>query len=416
MTKPWTFGHGGDLQQRLEWLTDILPAATGTEQRRKLRRAPRQTHSWDMLLSGRPRRHCEQLLWANGAQEWDVPMPMFGTTLGAALPIASATIPADTTGRCFLAGGRALLVGEDAAAYEIVTIDSVAVDSLALAAPTAGEWPAGTRLYPLRLGRLTSVPSTPRFTADDTPFRVEFQLTEPVDIAPALGGATYRGAPVFERRPVWSSDPESAASRQLDVQDEQSGIPAAVDLAGIAFPAQTMTFTAVGWPDVVALLGELYGLAGAWTGVWLPTWAADLQVVGVPASNQLDVAWAGLAEFPAGANRTDLRIELRDGTVLRRRITQAVDAGDVERVTLDAAHGSSFEAEDVALVSFLWHGRLEADTVLLRWWSADVVDVELSFKGFRHDVGAYTAVGPDVYIDDLLQPYVDELDDQYTEA
>jgi hypothetical protein len=390
MTQPWTFGHGGDLQQLLAWLTDIIPATTGAEQRRKLRKAPRQTLSWDMLLSGRPRRHCEQAMWIGGGLEWDAPMPMFHVTLATALPSGSTEIPASTAGRCFVAGGRALLVGEDPATFERVVIDSIAADSLTIVGGTSQDWPAGTRVYPLRAARLTNVPALPRFTADDVPFRVEFQLVEPVDIAPSLGATTYRGAPVFERRPVWTSDPQSTASRQLSTQDEQTGIPATTDLSGIAFPLQEMQFTATGWDDIVALFGELYALAGAWTSVWLPTWAADLQVVGVPASNQLDVDWAGLAAYPGGANRTDLRIALRNGTVLRRRITAVTDAGSYERVTLDANHGVSFTAAEVALVSFLWHGRLEADTVLLRWWAGDVIDLELAFRGIRHDVGAYT--------------------------
>lgn len=390
MSQPWTFGHGGDLQQLLAWLTDIIPATTGAEQRRKLRKAPRQTLSWDMLLSGRARRHCEQAMWAGGGLEWDAPLAMFGVALAEPLPSGSTEIPASTAGRGFLAGGRALLVGEDPATFERVVIDEVASDSVTVVGGTVKDWPPGTRVYPLRTARLTNAPTLPRFTADDVPFRVEFQLEEPVDIEPALGATTYRGAPVYERRPVWSSDPQSTASRKLAALDEQTGIPATIDPAGIAFPLQEMQFTATGWDDVAALLGELYGLSGAWTSVWLPTWAADLKVTGVPANNQLDVDWAGLAAYPGGANRTDLRIELRNGTVLRRRITAVTDAGSYERVTLDANHGVSFAAADVALVSFLWHGRLEADTVLLRWWSADVVDFELSFRGIRYDVGSYT--------------------------
>src|SRR5690606_10384184 len=104
-------------------------------------------------------------------------------------------------------GGRAMLVGDDPEVVEIVAIDAVASGTLTLSAATTQAWPAGTRVYPVRKGRFIKVPTLPRFTSDDSLFRVEFRCTEPMDFAGDLGSTTYRGAPVFERRPVWVEDP-----------------------------------------------------------------------------------------------------------------------------------------------------------------------------------------------------------------
>src|SRR5690606_40784480 len=141
--------------------------------------------------------------------------------------------------------------------------------------------------------------------------------------------------------------------------------------------------------------------SGCWASVWVPSLAQDLRVVGDVANGAttLDVAWAGFSAAAPAENRRDVRITLRDGTQLFRRITGAVEhSASVERLTVDSAIATGFSAADVAQVAFLQLCRQEADVNVLRWWTAEVVRTTLEFRGeARHGlypVRALASPGP----------------------
>ncbi|WP_428999856.1 hypothetical protein, partial [Stenotrophomonas maltophilia] len=72
----------------------------------------------------------------------------------------------------------------------------------------------------------------------------------------------------------------------------------------------------------------LYTLGGRRTPIWVPSYASDLKPVAAVAggSTSLSVEWAGYTLFGKGQpNRKDVLIELRDGTKLCRRITNAAE-------------------------------------------------------------------------------------------
>lgn len=386
---PWTFGEAGDLRQTFEWRTDVIAGRRGSEQRRCLRLSPRQRLRFDVLPDPRPRRYLETLLWANGGAFWDVPLPMHALRLEAPLPAGSAIIAAAVAAPAFVAGGRVLLVGDDPQQFEVLTVDAVLPEQLVLLAPIAGAWPPGTRLVPLRRGRMPKAPRVPRFTGDAALVTAEFLLAEPVDYAASFGASTYRGMPVLEIQPTWSADPEYSPERDITVVDEETGPQVLFDLVGMPRTSQKLSFSLAGQPEIDAFVSLVHALAGRWKAIWLPTFARDLHVVAdvAAASLSIDIENAGITARPGGVNRTDLRIELHDGTVFYRRVeSSAVVDAHVERLTLDVALGQAVGAQDVAAVSFLWLGRLEADVVTLSWWSSDVVLCDLTFRGFRHDL------------------------------
>lgn len=384
---PWTFAAAGTVSAQLAWLTDVLPAVTGPEQTRRLRLAPRVTVAFDGLESARNRRWMETLLNANGAGRWEVPLVMDTAQLAAPLAAASSSVPFDTSDRRFTAGGKALLIDEDPRRYEVVEIDTVEADHLALVGATAFAWATGTRVVPLRTSHLDGMPTLSRFTGDDSPYQVSFLLDELLEVEPDPGAASYRSAPVLEWTPVWTSDPETTPERQLLTVDEDTGPIVTTDLVGIPLGRTGLSFALVGRPAITAFLGLLYALCGRWSPVWVPSWAQDLRVVATVANGAttVDVEHSGLSAWPLAINRRDIRLQLADGTVLYRRITAAVEqSADVERLTLDSAIATGFAASAVAVVSFMALCRQDTDVNKLIWWNYDTVQCDLSFRAVKH--------------------------------
>lgn len=384
---PWTFDAGGIVAEQYTWLTDTLPAATGPEQTRRLRIAPRVTVSFDGLESGRNRRRMETLLNANGAGRWEAPLVMDAAQLAAPLSAASSSVPFDTTGLRFTAGGQALLAGTDPRLFEVVQIDTVEADHLALSAPTVFAWQPGTRVIPLRTSHLDGMPTLSRFTGDATPYQVSFRLDEVLEVAADPGAAAYRGAPVLEWVPNWSTDPEATPERQLLTVDEDTGPIATTDLVGIPLGRFSLSFTLVGRATVAAFRGLLYALCGRWSPVWVPSQAQDLRVVAGVANGAttLDVEHSGLSAWPLAVNRRDIRLQLANGTVLYRRISAAVEvSASVERLTLDSGISPGFAASAAAVVSFMALCRQDSDVNKLIWWNHDTVQCDLSFRAVKH--------------------------------
>lgn len=387
---PWTFGVGGDVAERWEWLTDVMPAPTGPEQRRRLRQSPRITQQFEGMEQGLLRRWMEHLLVLNGAGKWDAPLVADVAALGAAVAIGATTLSADVRLRRYTAGGRVLLVDDaDPRTFEICEIASATDTAVTLADATTMAWRAGTRIVPLVNSRLEAIPSLARFTPEQAPVELAFQTIEPVDWTPDAGAATYRTAPVLEIAPVWTSDPVFLAERSLGVEDNDSSIPAVFDQVGIPLSKFTMQFALHGRDELADFWSLLYALAGRWSVIWVPSQANDLRVVAnlASASTQLDVEWTGISEWPLQVNRKDIRILLDDGTVLYRRISSVagIDASS-ERLVLDSALGVNRTPEQVVMVSFLSLCRQDTDVNLLRYWSHDLVESELTFRSLSHDL------------------------------
>lgn len=386
--QPWPFAAGGEITEQLDWLTDVLQAATGPDQTRRLRQDPRITLSWSGLEQGGARRWLETLLHARGATGWLAPLHTDALALTAQLPAGSTLVPGDASALRIAAGGRALLIGATARPSEVVDVLSADAAGVALSAATTLAWSAGDRLLPLYAAHFDSLPTLSRFTADVVQYDVELVLDAPPPVDAADDLPMYRDIPVLEFRADWKDDPTWQPARDTVTVDMDIGPVLVADLIGLPRTAWAASITAQGRAAIVALYRLLYRLAGRWQPIWLPSQGADLAPVSgiTAAGTTLDVGWCGLTAAGVQPTRRDLRIELSDGTVLYRRVTAIATIGvDAERLTVDSAWGVTATAAQIVLVGWLLLGRQSSDVNKLTWWSGDVVRTHLDFTGVADD-------------------------------
>ena len=382
----WPFAVGGQISERLEWLTDGLRPPYGMEQTRKLRQAPRTVLLFDGLESGRNRRWMENLLAKNGAGLWHGPLVADTTTTTSAATLGATTLAVDTDLRRFRAGGNALLVDRsDPRRYEVVEIETVLADSLELAEAMVAAWPAGSLIIPTVGVRLVDAPQISRFTGDSAPYSVSFRVDEPLDWVADFGAAEYRDLPVFEMPIDWSSDPVYTHSRDIEPLDNGTGRVLLYDRAGILLPRIAMELALFSAEAIGVFRSLLYALSGRWQPIWVPSYGQDLRLQAVASTTTIDVEWTGFSEWPLQANRKDIRIERRSGSPVYRRVTAAAEVDiDTERLQLDAALPDGFDAADVVGISFMALCRQESDVNLLRVWSPGVMESQLTFVGCNH--------------------------------
>lgn len=347
----WTNG----VQELLGWSTDVMQAsATAVTQHRALRSSPRRVFSFEVADVGQNRRAAEMLL-AGHSGAFSLPIWPDVQWLSAPLDVGVDVVPCATAGFDFVAGGKALLF-HAVNTWEIVTIDSIGADHLALADVTAAGYGAGDRLYPLRRARVRDGAEERLFNDDAGLRRLTFDIAEACDW-PVLTGTEYLGHIVLDVRPDETTDPTSSNSRLLQTVDYGVSLPVVHDLPGLALRVQQSHWQLFGRDQHTWFRSLCYTLDGRRVPVWVPSFASDLLPVAAIAggSAAMTVEWAGYTLFSLGKpNRKDLRIELLDGTVFYRRITAAVESGNTEILTLNSAlAGTSISPWAIRSVSFM---------------------------------------------------------------
>lgn len=376
--------------EELAWLTDQMRAPTGGTQHRCLRPSPRTTIEMDSLESGANRRWMDYLLRGNSAGTWWAPVLIDMRQLAAGAAAAAEALSVDTAGARFIEGGHVLVIGEDPRIFEVCEIDSIASDTIGLADPLAYTWPAGTQVMPVRRARFADMPAIGRFTSDSSGLiDLRFRLEEDLDTPASIPGSTYRGLPVFDfAMPAWTTDPSWVPERQTSAVDDEIGVPVVADLAGVALGKTTMQYAPDTAADVLAFRGALFALAGRWSPAWVPSWTHDLQVVANVASSAttIDVGGPLLSAATLQANHRDIRIELFDGTVLYRRITDvAAHTSTVDRLTVDSAL-PAFSAGSVRMVCHLGLCTQGSDVNRLRYADATAMQCELVWEELDHEL------------------------------
>lgn len=327
------------IQETLRWSTDVLQAsATAVTHHRGLRIGPQRGFTFEVLSQAKNFRAAQMLLAGHGGP-WMLPIWPDQQRLGATLASGASSIPCLTAGFDFVAGGKALLhAGINA--WEVVEVDTVAADHVGLTGATAAAYGPGSRLLPLRRALIEDGAETRLRNAHTSRCSLAFSIDENCDW-PALDGLTeYLTHPVLEVRPDESEDPSYTLNRLVQTVDYGTARPFRHDLPGISLRAQKNEWKLIGRDKHTWFRSLLYTLEGRRVPMWVPSFAQDIKPVAAIAggSASMSIEWAGYTLFGKGKpNRRDLCVELVDGTRLYRRITDAVEAGDAETLTLSAS-------------------------------------------------------------------------------
>lgn len=376
------FGHPPNwaepVRERLGWLTDVLTSQAGTEQRIGLRDAPRRGLEYALATMGRHQSNrLETMLLGWQSRLWAVPVWTDGQTLAAPLAAGSLSIPCATADYEFAANGLALLwrAHDD---YEALEVDSVGGASLTLKAATLATWPAGTRVYPIRLGRLPDRQRFTRATGHHLSGTVAFAFIDHPGVTAADTGDAYAGYQVYLGRTNWADPIEIEALRQLEVLDYDTGSPWVDDLSGLAALLKSWHWTLGSRAEIVALRKWLAARSGRRVPFWSASQAVDMEVTAAigASDSAITIRNIGYARFlNARADRRHLVIQTVAGVRYYRAITASSEIDDAsESLSIDTALGATMQPADIASVRFLHLTRLDSDDIEIEWHTSDVAE------------------------------------------
>lgn len=353
--------------ERLEWLTDVMSSQTGAEQRISKRLTPRRGYELTLRIGYQDRQFFDNMMMVYQSAEWLMPLWQDVTRLTAPAAIGDTTVFLDTTYREFVAGGFAIIKSKSALIYEVVKIQSVAPDSLSLISNNVRGWPAGSYIYPAASGVIDGDFNLTKQTDVWMDINMKLAITDRMDYAAAMPALQYLGLPVLNVRPDESDDLSNTYSRIVSILDGSFGKRKFFDAAGKSFVSQAYNWAVSGRDKNAQLRSLLYAFRGRVKPLWLPTFMQDFTLVADISSGDsvMTVKNSGFSTINVlQVGRQDVRIEMKDGTVLFKRILaySAID-DDREAIGFDSEFTFDITPSDVRMISFMGVFRLDSDSI-----------------------------------------------------
>lgn len=372
--------------ERLGWLTDVLPSSFGPEQRRALRLSPRREFEVKFNPIDEPRSYFELWLHRFGSDEFMLPLYHDTARLGAAVVAGDASLPFDTSYREFVAGGLAVVLGDDPFDFDVVDVVNVDSTFLSISGLTKA-WPKGATVHPLRRARLDQESALSALTSHVGDATLVFQLNQANDIADeGTWPSLFNSHPILTAKPNRRETIDLNFERNSLVLDNDHGLRELGDDAGRAFTAQSHMTMQRGRADHWAFRQFLYRLRGRQGAIWIPTYNRDLCVaqpytLGDPALAIKKIGY----ELTGGAVSGRRFVLFADGSTAEISDVGAPPTADSESLVLSGPLGADIAAGTFG--SFMDTCRLASDDIeITHHTDTDgVSECNLAFRSFRDE-------------------------------
>jgi hypothetical protein len=384
----WRPNWKRQLLERLEFLTDVIEAENGDEQRIGLRKYPRRFVEFELLATDMSQQQLRALLWRWQARAWTLPLWTDSTALSAAAQVDDAVLYIASIPDELAIGGQAVIY-RDPSVYEIVQVAAIGVDNFTLVNPLVGSFEAGTRVYPVKAARLVDNSKTQRHTPAVEGVVVRFRFDDISEVTAADSGATYRSLPVLEVRPNWGRDVTDEYLQKMALIDMDTGAVVQDEQSQLATVFTQMSWLKSTKAQIKALRQWIYARMGQLVPIWVPTWAHDLTLAQAYNTTDTEIYFKdiGYRKFYGQIGRRDIRIALKNGNVYYRRLSSPIlFAPGVEKISIDSALGVSFGPNDVQMVSFLTLCRLNSDAVEIAYHTPEIAESTVTLRSLQHDL------------------------------
>jgi hypothetical protein len=357
------------IRERLSWLTSIVAADDGTEQRVALRDFPRQEFSFTVQRSsGVERQRFENIVFDRHAFAWGLPDYSQGTKLRSAASALDTQILLRTTTTSDFRPGKSLILRIDETTFETALINAVRPTNITLNSGLVSNYPVGTEVFPLRTVNLGASIASRRFPGGLTEYLCEFKVT---DNETTLGATNFW--PQLNSKVLLDDDnfvvnavPE-VLQRPTIVIDNSTGVIRQTSREPVDNRVTRMMWVTRNAIELHRVRQLLHALRGRQISFYLPTSAEDF-TLDQPLSSgaaTADVVNTGYTDHVQSRAPHDyLRVVKTDGTTIVREIlSSSVISPAVEQLSVASNWGVDVALVDLDRVEFVEEVRLASDIV-----------------------------------------------------
>jgi hypothetical protein len=367
--------QNGGIEQLL-WATDLMRSKDGKEQAFSLRLAPfsqiqytlRHDGSLDyqrmlveaLLVGGNP-------LLPYGMQLW-----YEAEKITSAAGSGDSTVNIDTRYMQVFAGDSFVFTTPNRVNV-IAEIDSFTASTITFTQPVGTALPLNTYGMPVRFGHLAGTPqlTTARFNLQDTDIKLRTEADRDFSNVDAnyfdFHTIESPARPIIRKRCLQGNSARGLIYRETQELDSVTGRLFVTGTEPIGEWISDVTVYCNSKAEIWAWREFLHSVRGSWGTFYLPSFQNDLPLNQriTLGGNTFEVPYMGVEAFlNAQAPYRDLRIQLDDGSVEYKRITDVTHNGNgTETITVDSVIGSAGFSEIAdTMISFMRLCRIEGDT------------------------------------------------------
>lgn len=378
------------VKETLSFLTDIIDALDGKEQRLALRSNPRQLFDVLYLLdeNARQRMQVQLMDWMDNS--FGFPLQHEVLKLTAAHSAATTTYSVSGADDVDLRIEGLAVVITDANTFDVISITALTDTLITADDPSINAYPVGTSIMPLRVAVIQGAVPGKMLKNNLQEFRIRFEVTD--NDTGALAGSTtpgfwsiYNSRVLFDDSNVVTGMMSERYVRRIFRIDNKTGVITQSSPWEKYKRSHQKGFVAHSRAEIKELRQVLIGLNGKQKSFYIPTFIKDVDVkasLGIGTST-MDITKIGYVRFAQDREpKTIMRITFNNGDPQLVRIVQSSAEIDTttERLTLDTTWPSTVAASEVDRVEFYELVRFDTDEFLLSYPRIGLAELVASVK------------------------------------
>jgi hypothetical protein len=353
----------------LAFETDVIEHKDETEQRIRLRKAPRQLFGFRYVLEdGTSRQRLENSLFDWQHRAFGIVLWHERTRLSQAASLGDVTVNVPSTAFADYRIGGLYAVYRSEDEYDVLELDASSATSLTATGALSRNYPVGTFVAPVRLAYVDGEPEARRWPNMPSEVRLKFETTDnDVDLADASAFPTLSGKVLLDDPNLIEGTASERFSRPLVILDPIAGEKFQDSKSDRHRKVGSKGFFIKGAQRLWEVRRLLHFLGGRQVAFYVPTFAKDLTPILqlTSGSNALDVANVGYARFVRNRQpKNIIWVQFTDGTSLTRTITASVEVDATrETLTLNTTWPANRPVSEVKRISYVEEVRMDSDLV-----------------------------------------------------
>lgn len=360
------------VQETLSWLTDVITALDGKEQRISLRKNPRQIFDVQYRLTGAERQLMQSLLmdWTNNS--FGFPLWHEKMTLTASVSAGATVYNVATTADVDLRVGGLAVVLSDHNTFDVISIASITSTTITANDASVNGYAEGTTIMPMRTAQVLGVVPGRRHQNNLEEFRIRFEVTDN-DTGVLTGDvsaySTYNSRVLFDDCNVVDGAPMAENyTRRIHRIDNSTGKVSISSSWDRNKRSHQKGFVLRDRAEMITFRKMLTSIRGQQIAFYIPTFIEDLTVKATLAigASTMDIENIEYERFvQSRLGKTIFRITFTDGTSLIRTITAAtgVDSSTERLTTGTDTWPATRTVDEISRIEFYELVRFAADNV-----------------------------------------------------
>lgn len=355
--------------QRIVYGTDIITGFSGVEQRISTLPKPRTSIEARLFIDDEDiHRFYRAALFQRIGDDWQVPLRSEPVVTDTSVTGGATSLSGDFSTFDDLGLTTHYVETPDGTTYETIAVSSVGASSLSLSSPLVGDYPAGSRVYPLYVGKIRDSASIERAAVNVGLLRFTLDRSGIAE----LGGAgatvnTYDSLPLMELRPLNESSVSEAHSEKR-LRADAGAIFAEFrpqDNSAIGHQRVWRVSTKADLQYLKAFLDDVKGRQKTWL---MSTWRDDLELDSQPGIGASTIDVTNDTDYNADwwPDTTHRRLSITTAAGVIQRSINSVTPGSPTTITLDSALPATADGSTINQLSFLEQVRFATDEFEIR--------------------------------------------------